>query len=135
VITNSEVSSILSEAFNAALLLTGSKENAESAVLDGIAALEYGDQLSELLVVETVKSAIRQRADSPRQSRQSLSDLPAELQRLFLLPSTARDCFILRHLLRISPASSAEILRLTLKEIDEALFTAFQQLPFLQVCS
>lgn len=130
-----EVSKVLSEAFTAALLLTGSTEIAEGAVLDGIEALDFGDRGDEILLVEAVRSAIRRRADFPSQSERLLSYLSWELQRLILLPPTARDCFVLRVLLGMSPGSSSEILRLAIQEIDEALCTALQELPLLEVSS
>src|SRR6267378_1544650 len=97
----SEVSKVLDEALRAASLLTGSTEAAENAVLDGIAALEFGHVVNDVLLVETVKSAIQRRAELPGQSEQALSHLPLELRRLFLLAPISRDCFVLRFLLGI----------------------------------
>ena len=130
-----EVSNTLDEAFRAAFLLTGSTELAENAVLDGIAALECGDYVGEILVVESIKSAIRQRADLPGESEQALSRLPWELRRLNLLAPISRDCFVLRVLLRLTPGSSAAILQLTVQEIEEVLCAAFEELPLLEACN
>ena len=52
----------LDGAFRAAFLLTGSLEVAETAVLDGIAALDVSHVPDEVLVFESVKSAIRRRS-------------------------------------------------------------------------
>jgi hypothetical protein len=96
----SEASKAIDEAFRAALLVMGSTEAAENAVLDGIAALEFGYLVDDVLLVETVKSAIQRRADFPGQSEQAL---PLELRRLFLLAPISRDCFVLRVLLGLTP--------------------------------
>jgi hypothetical protein len=100
-----EVSKAVDEAFCAAFLLTGSTEAAENAVLDGIAALEFGHVVDDVLLVETVKSAIQRRADFPGQPEQAPSHLPLELRRLFLLAPISRDCFVLRFLLGITPGT------------------------------
>jgi hypothetical protein len=60
---NGDIYKAVDEAFRAAFLLTGSAEAAEYAVLDGIAALEFGDLADGVLLVETVKAIIQKRAD------------------------------------------------------------------------
>src|SRR2546427_10033040 len=117
----SEVSKALDEAFRAAFLLTGSTEVAENAVLDGIAALEFGHIVDDVLLVETVKSAIQRRADLTSQSKQVPSHLPRELQRLFLFAAISRDSFVLRVLLGIPPATCSAVLHLTIHEIEDLL--------------
>ncbi|MCU1236557.1 MAG: hypothetical protein JWP63_4524 [Candidatus Solibacter sp.] len=49
----------LDQAFRAAFLLTGSIQIAENAVLDGIAALGFSHATGKVLIVESVKAAIR----------------------------------------------------------------------------
>ena len=66
-----EVSRALGEAFRAASMLTGSTEVAENAALDGIAASEFGNIVDDVLLVETVTSAIRRRPDLTSQSEQA----------------------------------------------------------------
>jgi hypothetical protein len=131
----SEVSKALDEVFRAAFLLTGSTEVAENAVLDGIAALEFGHFVDDVLLVETVKSAIQRRADFPGQSEQAPSHLPLELRRLLLLAPISRDCFVLRVLLGIPPATCSAVLHLTIHEIEEVLCAALQELPLLEAYS
>jgi hypothetical protein len=128
----SEVSKALDEAFRAASMLTGSTVVAENAVLDGIAALEFGNIVDDVLLVETVKSAILRRADFPAQSGRVLSHLPLELRRLFLLAPISRDSFVLRILLGIPPATCSAVLHLTIDEIEDVLCAALQELPFLE---
>ena len=130
-----EVSKALDEAFRAAAMLTGSAEVAENAVLDGIAASEFGNIVDGVLLVETVKSAIQRRADFPGRSEQAPLHLPQELRQLFLLAPISRDCFVLRVLLGIAPGTCFGILHLTIQEIEEVLYTALQELPFLEARS
>ena len=65
----------LDEAFRAAFMLTGSIEVAETAVLDGIAALESIHAAGEALIFESVKSAIQRRTSFSDQCAQAFADL------------------------------------------------------------
>ncbi len=130
-IAKSEASKALYEASRAALLITASAEAAEYAVLRGIAALEFGHIGDDVLLVETIKAVIQQRADFPSQSESTVSQLPRELQRLFLLAPISRDCFMLRVLLGIPIGTCSRILRLGIEEIGEVLCAALQELPLL----
>jgi len=93
----SEASKAIDEAFRAAFLLTGSTEAAENAVLDGIAALEFGHIVDDVLLFETVKSAIQRRANR-----------------------TSRESFVLRVRLGIPPARCSGVLHLTILEMTTA---------------
>jgi hypothetical protein len=126
-----EILKSLVDAFRAALLLTGSAEAAESAVLGGIAASEFGHIPDDVLLVETVKMVIQQRVDFPSLSEPTRSRLPRELQRLFLLSPISRDCFMLRVLLGIPVGACSRILRLGIEEIGEVMCAALQELPLL----
>jgi len=119
----------LDEAFRGAWFLTGSTEAAENAVLDGIAALDFGRIADDVLLIETVKSAMRRRTDLTSRSEQAFSHLPWELQRLFLLAPRSRGCFVLRVLLGITVVSCSRILRLGIEEFEETLCAALQELP------
>jgi hypothetical protein len=130
----SEASKAIDKAFRAAILLTGSTELAENAVLDGIAASEFGHIVDDVLL-ETVKSAIQRRAAFSDQSAQAPSDLPLELRRLFLLAPISRDSFVLRVLLGMPPATCSRILRLGIDEFEDVLCAALQELPFLEAYS
>ena len=98
-------------------------------------ALEFGHIADDLLLVETPKMVIQQRANFPGQSEPALSKLPRELQRLFLLAPISRDCSMLRVLLRIPVGTCSKILRVGIEEIGDVLCAALQQLPLLGVCS
>jgi hypothetical protein len=119
-------SRVLEEAFRAAHLLTGCPEAAESAVLRGIAAVDF-NHIGDDVLVETAKAAIQCRADFPAQWEPTV--LPLELQRLLLLAPTSRDCFILRVLLGMDVGTCCRILPLGTEEFCEALYAALQELP------
>jgi hypothetical protein len=120
----------LRDASLAALLLTGTNEGAEQAVSEAIATMDCGGSVDELLVA-TAKFAIQLRDE--RSSRAAMpSSLPPELQRLFLLSSLGRDCFVLRMLMGISAEMSSEILEVDRDEVDEAMCRALSELAGLE---
>jgi hypothetical protein len=127
-----DVHKALEEAFRGAWFFTGSGETAEYAVLDGIAAMDFGPVADDLLIVETVKSAMRRRADPASQSEETPSHLPWELQRLFLLAPVSRDCIVFRVLLGITVGSCSRMLRLEIEEFEQLLWAALQELPRLE---
>src|SRR5271168_3256989 len=128
-IIQSELFQALPQAFCTALLLTGGTKRAEAAVLGVIAELAP-DQLSGgSLILGSAKAAIQRRADLDDQSEQPFSMLPFELRRLFLLVPTNRDCFVLRVLIGLTPAQCSEMLHLSIFEVEDALYTALQELP------
>ena len=123
------VRNALDTAFSTALLLAGSTKMAEAAVLDAIESTEDISQSS--LVIETAKSLVRRRKHSA--SRLDVRALlPFELGRLFLLDPMWRDSFVLRILAGLPPAVCAEILEVSVPELDEALFRALEELPHLE---
>jgi hypothetical protein len=130
-ISASAISETLDHAFHAALLLTGSADLAENAVLQGIVGLESSDDVETALITKTVESAIRQRANSSNQLEHALALLPRELQRLILLAPVSRDCFLLRILFGIPAAKCAAILNLGIGEFKESLCAALRQLSML----
>ena len=115
------------DAFLAALMLTGAAEAAELAVSEAIATSGCPFAVNELLV-RTTKCAIQLRNECLPPA-EIPSSLPPELQRLFLLSSTGRDCFVLRMLMGLSPEMTSEILNLHRDEVDEALCRALRDLP------
>jgi hypothetical protein len=129
----SEMVEALPKAFWIALLLTGSIEAAEAEVLDGIAALELDHISGDSLLLATAKSAIQRRTESPEQS-EVLSILPLELRRLFLLAPNYRDCFVSRVLIALTPELCSGILHLSIHEVEDALYTALQELPRIETC-
>ena len=115
-------------AFRTALLLAGATKTAELAVLDGIDACENISDRS--LLIETVRSTIRRRAESPA-VLDGINLLPRELRHLLSLRPIFRDCFVLRILVQLSPDACAELLNISITEYEDALCGALNQLPFL----
>ena len=115
----------VNRSFQAALVLTGSIETAESAVLGAIADLECG-VAGGLLLMASAKWAIQLRDTLTPQVLPS--SLPLELRRLFLLSPVCRDCVVLRTLLGFSSEVTSGILHLQPEKIDEALCDALNDL-------
>jgi len=115
-------------AFRTALLLGGATKTAELAVLDGIDARENISLRS--LLIETVRSTIRRRAESPA-GLDGINLLPPELRRLLCLRPIFRDCFVLRILVQLPPEECAELLKISITEYEDALSRALNQLPLL----
>jgi hypothetical protein len=114
------------EAFLSALMLTGGIEVAEQTVSTAIATMGCDDSVDELLVA-TAKCAIQLRGEYSPEA-EIPSSLPPELQRLFLLSSVGRDCFVLRMLMGVTREMSSEILNVDTNEVDEALCRALSDL-------
>ena len=115
-------------AFRTALLLAGATKTAELAVLDGIDACENISHRS--LVIETVRSTIRRRAESPA-VLDGINLLPSELRRLLGLQPIFRDCFVLRILVQLPPEVCAELLKISITEYEDVLCGALNQIPLL----
>ena len=113
-------------AFRTALLLAGAIKTAELAVLDGIDACENISHRS--LLIETVRSTIRRRAESPA-VLDGINLLPSELRRLLGLQPIFRDCFVLRILVQLPPEVCAELLKISITEYEDALCGALNQVP------
>jgi hypothetical protein len=121
-----EINEALDESFRAAFVLTGSIETAEGVVADAIGALAPDLPVNALLG-ETVRSAFRhgfQLSKGPASS----SILPLELHALSLLSPISRYCFVALILLRLDIAVCSEILTLSKKEVEEALYGALLKL-------
>ena len=115
-------------AFRAALLLGGETKTAELAVLDGIDACENISLRS--LLIETVRSTIRRRAESPA-VLDGINLLAPELRRLLGLQPIFRDCFVLRILVQLPPEECADLLNISITEYEDTLCGALNQLPLL----
>jgi hypothetical protein len=122
----------LHQAFLTALLLTGSAERAEAAVIGGISASDLDYQCEEELLFETVKSAIQLNSEIPRQFKRALSILPLELRSVLLLPLLSRQCFVMRVLVGLNLEACAKILHLDIHKVEESTLTAMETLPFVE---
>ena len=113
-------------AFRTALLLAGATKTAELAVLDGIDACENISLRS--LLIETVRSTIRRRAESPA-VLDGINLLPPELQSLLGLRPIFRD--VLRILVQLHPEECADLLNISITEYEGALCGSLNQLSLL----
>ena len=120
--------SALDMAFRTALLLVGATRTAEAAVTHGIVACE--DLSHRGLLIEAVRYAIRRRT-RPADGPYEVELLPRELRRLFMLRPLLRECFVLRILVGLSPEMCAELLDISIREFEEAVYAALTQLPVL----
>ncbi len=91
---------------------------------NAIAALG-SDCSAEALLVDTARSAVEHNTFSVQLSPM----LPAELQALFLLSPTRRYCFVLRVLMRFDLEACSKIMKLSRKEVGEALCHSLLELP------
>jgi hypothetical protein len=115
----------LDVAFRTTLLLTGTINTAEEAVMRGIDA---GEDLSpRALLIEAVRSAVRLPMESQNRHCE-VEYLPPELQRLFMLQPLPRRCFVLRLLVGLSSEFCADLLDISVCEFEEALQAAFIEL-------
>jgi hypothetical protein len=126
-------SEALSKAFTTALLLTGSVERSEAAVLESIGCLDFDDDASgEKLTREALKTAIsreRQIAEKrPEDLDCALSFLPLELMRVLRLPADLRRCFALRVLAGLPRRFCALLLNLEIEQVEEKAGIAAQML-------
>ena len=122
------IPSALEMAFRAALLLAGTTKTAEAAVMDGIGVCE--DLSHRRFLIEAVRSTIRRRTKSAN-APDALKLLSLELRRLFMLQPLSRDCFVLRILVGLSPEVCAELLGVSITELEDGMCTALNQLPLL----
>jgi DNA-directed RNA polymerase specialized sigma24 family protein len=119
-------SEYLEEMFIAALLLTGSAEVAEEAVLEGIESWDNGEAFGASVFHATLRAAIRiaLQKGSPREREISSVRLPDELSRVLLLPTDLRYCFVMRFLIGLPRAECSQLLQLDVARLDERCASA-----------
>jgi hypothetical protein len=107
-----QLSETLSKAFTAAILLTGTADAGEAAVLEGIDKLD-GSVDAKLLFSSTVRAAISrgdQISRAEEDDRICREALPCELVRVLQLPGSVRQSFVLRTLVGMPLEACAELL-------------------------
>ena|SRR5437868_10846262 len=116
-------------AFRTALLFAGATKTAELAVLDGIDVCENISHRS--LLIETVRSTIRRRAESPA-VLDGINLLLSELRRLLGLSADfSRLLCSSRILVQLPPEVCAKLLTISIPEYEDALYGALNQLALL----
>jgi hypothetical protein len=122
----------LQESFITALLITGSVNRAEAAVLESISWLHPDDASGEALLWRAVEASLPSRGEAmePRQEEleAALSILPSELQCVLYLAADLRYCFVCRVLVDLPREVCASLLHLQLRQLDERTCTALRRL-------
>jgi hypothetical protein len=126
------VSGTLERAWRAALLLTGSAEMAEIAVLKGIASVGLCDDLEKVLVANTVEFVMRRPGYEDRVKHALARQSHDELRRLVYLTPEARDSLLLPVLFGIPYRRCAAILNLSIREFQASLSAALGRLAGLE---
>jgi hypothetical protein len=114
----------INESFHAVLILTGSLEVAERAVTDAIGQVDLNDS-GHALVVQSVRWAFCHTQGSSKLCR----TLPPELQALSFLSPIPRYCFVLRFLVGLDGRNCSDVLKLSDRDVDEALYQALLKTP------
>jgi hypothetical protein len=127
---------MVGKAFLTALLLTGSVERAEAAILEGNTKMDLDNASEEALFREAVNAAIKPQSETSKQPPEELerasSMLPFELRRVLHLPPALRHCFVLRFLVGLPREACARLLHLEIRQVDERARTAMLELPTIQ---
>ena len=95
-----------------ALLLTGSAENAENAVVESVSL--RSDQIPVHGLIET---CLKMTSDHSESSKDTVSMLPAELRPILQLHSPLRHCFVLRTLLGLSTHDCKRLLKISYADL------------------
>lgn len=123
---------VIQRTFMTSLLLSGSTERAEAAVLEAIRCLDSGDASGETLLWRAIEAAI---APPPRVDMRPTSEndsaaasLPRELRRVLRLTTVLRQCFVLRIFAGLPREVCAHLLHLDVCQVDEGTCAAAQAL-------
>jgi hypothetical protein len=118
----------LSPAYLAAILLTGSAQSAEQAVVRGLYATDMNATNEELLRAAVIGSTEIMRTARQHEVARGVPPLPIELQNVLQLPTRVRQCFVLRLLLAMPEDFSARLLDLDVGVLDRNIALAAQAL-------
>jgi DNA-directed RNA polymerase specialized sigma24 family protein len=131
-----DLHNLVGKAFLTALLLTGSPERAEAAILESSRVMTLDSKSGEVLLRGAVNAAIEPQSEASRQPTEDLerasSMLPFELRRVLHLPPALRQCFVLRFLVGLPREVCARLLHLEIRQVDERARTAMLELPTMQ---
>lgn len=122
----------LSRTFFAVLLLTGSVEQSESALVEGIGAIEGCETPADELLRNALQAACNNLSEggevNGREFENAASLLPPELERVLRLPQKLRHCFTLRTLAGLPASACERILKLGASQVDAAAAMAAERL-------
>jgi hypothetical protein len=136
VTTKFKMHETLENAFIAGLLLTGSVERAETAVLESVRMSCCDDLFSEALFRRTILYSLEPHSDSSIDQQREIDRagpiLPFELRCVLNLPRHLRYCYVLRILVGLSREVCSWLLHLDTSQIDQRTSAAILELPFIQ---
>jgi hypothetical protein len=120
----------LGQTFITALLITGSAQRAEAAVLEAIGATNLSEMSAGTLLEGTVSASLVGHVAENRVDLRdpAISSLPAELRNVLNLPADCRRCFVLRVLLGLPLDVTARMLQTETHQIGELLSIATRTL-------
>jgi hypothetical protein len=119
----------LPPAYLAAILLTGSAQSAEQAVVRGLDATDMNATNEELLRATVIASTeIMHSAKQHDGVAHGVPLLPVELQNVLQLPASVRQCFVLRLLLAMPEDFSARLVDLDVGALNQNIALAAQAL-------
>ena len=126
----------LENAFVAGLLLTGSVQRAESAILESVRMSCPDDLFGKTLFRRAVHYSIDQQIEASAEQEKELagaaSILPFELRCVLNLPRYLRYCYVLRILVGLPREVCAWLLHLDVSQIDQYTCAAMLELPVIQ---
>lgn len=123
----------LSPAYLAAILLTGSAQSAEQAVVRGLDATDMNATNEELLRATVIASTEIMHSANQHEVVARVPLLPIELQNVLQLPASVRQCFVLRLLLALPEDFSARLVDLDVGALDRNIALAAQALAQVSV--
>jgi hypothetical protein len=122
------VSEGFNEIFTTSLLLTGSAERAERAVLKGIETLSQDRLSADVVLRATIRAAVAPEVTTGKETVSErelvVSRLPIELRRVLLLPRSLRHAFVLRLLLGLPRDECLRLLQLDDGKLDAHVVSA-----------
>src|SRR5277367_3317268 len=126
----------LENAFIAGLLLTGSIEQAEAAILESVRMTCPDDLFGETLFRRAVHYAIdpqiRVSGQQQKEVERAASILPFELRCVLKLSKNLRYCYVLRVLVGLPREVCAWLLHLDTAQVEERTCAAMLELPLIQ---
>jgi hypothetical protein len=134
--TKFKMNETLENAFIAGLLLTGSVDRAETAILESVRMSCPDDLFSEALFRRTVHYSIDQHIELKNKKQSELdrarSILPFELRCVLNLSQQLRYCYVLRILIGLPREVCAWLLHMDTSQVDLHTCAAMLELPLIQ---
>lgn len=126
----------IENAFIAGLLLTGSVERAEKAILESVKMACPDELYGKALFRRALRHSIDQQMDAECKRKNDLdrakSILPFELSCVLGLAQPLRSCYVLRILVGLPREVCAWLLHLEILEVDQQTRAAIVELPLVQ---